>query len=190
MCSRVEPVTVAELFSQLLSFETGLNLRSGGSQSSANAATRGCRNGAGGGDRGRRQGGNGGDRGGRGGGYSKSGGRGGGHNGNNGGGGNYNNHASAPRVQCQICGKMGHPAWKCWKRYDESYQGVEEKSANLAAPQYGVDTNWYLDSGATDHITGDLEKLTVRDRYTGNEQIHTASGSGTGNEESAPSRQG
>ena len=49
---------------------------------------------------------------------------------------------------------------------------------NLAAPQYGVDTNWYLDSGATEHITRDLEKLTVRDRYTGNEQIHTASGSG------------
>uniref|UniRef100_A0A8R7Q7D9 Integrase catalytic domain-containing protein n=1 Tax=Triticum urartu TaxID=4572 RepID=A0A8R7Q7D9_TRIUA len=73
---------------------------------------------------------------------------------------------------------MGHLAWKCWKRYDESYQGMEEKSANLAAPQYGVDTNWYLDSGATDHITGDLEKLNVRDRYNGNEQIHTASGSG------------
>ena len=68
--------------------------------------------------------------------------------------------------------------WKCWKRYDEAYQGGEERTANLAAPQYGVDTNWYLDCGATDHITGDLEKLTVRDRYTGNEQIHTASGSG------------
>ena len=55
---------------------------------------------------------------------------------------------------------------------------MEEKSANLAAPQYGVDTNWYLDSGATDHITGDLKKLIVRDRYNGNEQIHTTSGSG------------
>ena len=35
-----------------------------------------------------------------------------------------------------------------------------------------------MDSGATNHITGDLEKLTVRERYTGNEQIHTANGSG------------
>ena len=42
----------------------------------------------------------------------------------------------------------------------------EERSANMVAPQYGVDTNWYLDSGATNHITGDLEKLTIRDRYT------------------------
>jgi hypothetical protein len=30
-----------------------------------------------------------------------------------------------------------------------------------------VDTNWYIDSGATDHITGELEKLTVRDQYMG-----------------------
>ena len=39
MCSRVEPVTVPELYSQLLSFETRMSLRGGSSQSSANAAT-------------------------------------------------------------------------------------------------------------------------------------------------------
>jgi hypothetical protein len=43
---------------------------------------------------------------------------------------------------------------------------------------YGTDPNGYTDSGATDHITGELEKLHVRDRYNGNDQIHTASGSG------------
>ena len=41
MCSRVEAVKIPELFSQLLSFETRLNLRGGSSQSSANAAARG-----------------------------------------------------------------------------------------------------------------------------------------------------
>ena len=41
-----------------------------------------------------------------------------------------------------------------------------------------MDTNWYLDTGATDHVTGELEKLAVRDRYTGTDQIHTASGQG------------
>jgi hypothetical protein len=40
-----------------------------------------------------------------------------------------------------------------------------------------LDTNWCADSGATDHTTGNLDKLHVRDRYDGNEQIHTASGS-------------
>jgi hypothetical protein len=38
--------------------------------------------------------------------------------------------------------------------------------------------NWYADSGATDHITSELDKLAIRDKYNGGEQIHTASGSG------------
>jgi hypothetical protein len=37
--------------------------------------------------------------------------------------------------------------------------------------------NWNMDSGATDHITGELEKITVRDSYRGQDQVHTASGS-------------
>ena len=45
-------------------------------------------------------------------------------------------------------------------------------------PSYGIDTNWYTDSGSTDHITGDLEKLSVRDKYHGGDQVHTANGSG------------
>jgi hypothetical protein len=43
---------------------------------------------------------------------------------------------------------------------------------------YDVDMNWYTDSGVTDHITGDLEKLVVWDKYLGNDQVHIASGSG------------
>nr|XP_044406255.1 uncharacterized protein DR_0269-like [Triticum aestivum] len=114
MCSRVEPVTVPELYSQLLSFETRMNLRGGSSQSSANAASRGRSNkqnnsnGGGGGDRSRnfpRQGGGGGggDRGC--GNFNKQPNRGnmGGNNG--GGGGNYNNNPAA-KVACQICGKL------------------------------------------------------------------------------------
>jgi histone deacetylase 1/2 len=43
---------------------------------------------------------------------------------------------------------------------------------------YGVDTNWYVDSGATNHITRELEKLTVRDKYKGLDQVHIVSGAG------------
>jgi hypothetical protein len=35
-----------------------------------------------------------------------------------------------------------------------------------------------MDTGATDHITSDLELLTVRNRYSGAEQVHAANGSG------------
>ena len=34
-----------------------------------------------------------------------------------------------------------------------------------------------MDTGATDHITSDLERLTVRDKYHGADQVHAANGS-------------
>jgi hypothetical protein len=81
-------------------------------------------------------------------------------------------------VVCQICGKGNHEAVDCWYRYDESYQGTNTKVASSATTGYAVDTNWYVDSGASDHITSELEKLTVHDKYHGHDQVHTASGSG------------
>lgn len=92
-------------------------------------------------------------------------------------------HPQGPLVR-QIRKLDGHGAWSCKKRFDKSFsnnpkrQGNRAKSANATATSYGVDTNWYLDTGATDHATGELEKLTVRDRYTVPEQIHTVSGQG------------
>jgi hypothetical protein len=42
----------------------------------------------------------------------------------------------------------------------------------------GVDTNWYVDSGAIDHITDEFDKLTMREKYGGRDQGHTTNGSG------------
>jgi histone deacetylase 1/2 len=41
---------------------------------------------------------------------------------------------------------------------------------------YGVDTNWYMDSRATDHITSELEKLTVCNQYHGGDHVHATNG--------------
>jgi hypothetical protein len=41
-----------------------------------------------------------------------------------------------------------------------------------------VDTNWYTNTGATNHITGSLKKLMIRDQYQGKDKIHTANGEG------------
>jgi hypothetical protein len=41
-----------------------------------------------------------------------------------------------------------------------------------------VDTNWYTDTSATDHITSELDKLSMKEKYMGHEKIQTASGSG------------
>jgi hypothetical protein len=53
---------------------------------------------------------------------------------------------------------------RCFKRFDASFTGPPQKSAALVTSLYGVDTNWYVDSGATDHITRELEKLSIRDK--------------------------
>ena len=35
------------------------------------------------------------------------------------------------------------------------------------APMVHVDTNWYVDTGASDHITGEPNKLHTQDYYKG-----------------------
>ena len=162
---RIGTITINDFYAELLSFEMRLAMLKetpdgeGQFQSSVNAASRGRGGGYRGGrglpNRGRTTGGRG------------PGGR--GPGGRTGGG--------KKKESCQICGKGGHEALRCWYRWDESYQAEDEKSANAVA-SYGVDTNWYTDSGATDHVTSELEKLTTRDKYHGQDKVPTASGSG------------
>jgi hypothetical protein len=61
----------------------------------------------------------------------------------------YKNH------QCDICEKLGHSVLHCWKRFDKHYTGPE-KSAHTTTISYDLDPSWYVDSAATDHITGIL----------------------------------
>ena len=88
---------------------------------------------------------------------------------------------------CQLCAKEGHTVLRCFKRFDASFTGPpEQRSASTVTTNYDIDTNWYTDTGATDHITGELDKLTVRDKYQGNDQVHTASGAGMRNQPNRP----
>jgi hypothetical protein len=82
---------------------------------------------------------------------------------------------SSTRPQCQVCWKIGHTTNNCWHRFDEDY--VLE-ACTAASSSSGPDHNWYTDSGATDHITGDHDKLTMHDHYPVNDQIHAANGAG------------
>jgi hypothetical protein len=49
--------------------------------------------------------------------------------------------------------------FKCYKRFDPNFMR-EERSA-IATNSYGVDSNWYANSGATDHVRGELDKMVV-----------------------------
>lgn len=172
--TRVEPITVPDLYSQLLSFESRLELQDGSnSGSSVNSANRG----------------RGASTGGRGAGRGPPGGRGRGRGGFGRGRGNQQqyrgnnfNHrtqgnSNDNRPLCQVCLKKGHLAPDCWHRYEENYT-LDERNAAAAMTAYNLDTNWYADSGASDHVTGELEKLAVREKYKGGDHIHTASGAG------------
>ena len=190
--ARTTPISLDDLFAMISNFDQRVALYQGGHsgggfKSSANAAMRG----RGGGSRPR----------GRGRGRHNSGPNNSSSNsrGHNGGGGrpssnnnqgrrnNSNNRSRPDAVRCQICGKPGHSAKDCWYRFDDDDDSSQdEKVAAAADGSYGVDTNWYMDSGATNHITGELEKVTMREKYRGQDHIHTASGEG--NEEGTVSR--
>ena len=162
MTTKTDPITLDDVYAHLMAFEARqlqhqaeLQLNAG---VSANYAGRGGR-----GDRGRGRSYRGRGRSApRGGAPSKSsGGRG-----------------SSSRPPCQICGKVGHTAIKCWHRMDESYYEEPSTTALAATTSYKVDPNWYLDTGATDHITSDLDRLAIRERYHGGEKVHVGNGTG------------
>ena len=105
--------------------------------------------------------------------------RGGGSGGRNQGYGKpYNGGDQGSRGTCQVCWKEEHTAFQCWKRFQKNYHGPSERSAGAAVVANGTKPVWISDAGATDHITGELEKLHVRDRYYSNEQINTVNGAG------------
>jgi hypothetical protein len=171
LCARKEPISISELYLQMLNFETRISLFQEGNQyRSVNAANRR-------GSRGR--GGSCGHRGGRASpadrGTNTPTGRGGFDRGFSRGRERSSNYTDP--VICQVYGKKNHTAAECWHRFDESYT-PDQKFAHAASSSCNVDTNWYMDSGATDHITDELEKLTVRNKYQGGDQIHMASGAG------------
>lgn len=186
--ARETPISVSDLYSQLVNFESRQHLLhgSGSSQSSANAATRGGRGGFNhGGGRGNYN--NNGGRG-RGNGNPNQGGQnGGGYQGgrggyNNSGRGRGNQQGGDGRPRCQLCNVTGHVVKDCWYRYDENFV-PRERSASAATNTNNGNGEWNIDTGATDHITGELDRLTTRDKYQGNDQVYTANGGGSGHEE-------
>lgn len=162
----MDDVSLSDAYAMLLAYETRLDLQGGEDQyqASGNIGSRGnrggfsnnrgdgqCRGGGGHGDSGRGHG-------------SRDGGR---------------NDGAKPL--CQLCQKTGHTVHRFWKRFDRRFSGDDNAyqcSAAAAISSYGVDTNWYADNGGTDHITGELDKLTECDKYSGPEQVHKVSGSG------------
>ncbi|KAK1644328.1 hypothetical protein QYE76_062133 [Lolium multiflorum] len=94
------------------------------------------------------------------------------------------------RPTCQICTKLGHVASCCFKRFDRRYLGagndgrymdkqiaafsVTTTGSHGSTPSFPVDPSWYADTGATDHLTNELDKLHTREQYHGQDHGNIA----------------
>ena len=87
---------------------------------------------------------------------------------------------SEARPVCQICGRVGHHALKCWHRFDNTYQTEDVHNA-LAALRITDVTNstgheWFPDSGATSHVTNSPHHLQYSQAYTGSDSVMVGNG--------------
>ncbi|KAF5462645.1 hypothetical protein F2P56_018633 [Juglans regia] len=84
------------------------------------------------------------------------------------------------RPMCQICGKAGHLAIKCFHRFDQAYQNMPNNmTAFFSVQKAPTDTNWHPDTGSTNHLTSDIQNLNLHaDTYNGLDQIQVGDGAG------------
>lgn len=103
------------------------------------------------------------------------------------------------KVICQLCGITNHVASKCYKRFDPTFLGLDQKppqspSSNTGQPSAqantaqvfnrsnnsqstGSSSDWFVDSGATHHITSQLGNLNLSTPYQGTSKLVVGNGS-------------
>ena len=98
------------------------------------------------------------------------------------------------RVKCQICHIIGHPGNLCPQRFASNFIGGSTVSrqpsisqaypkALSSVPTCGktpefLSTDWYIDTGATHHVTSDYNILTDVMPYYGSDTVQVGDGSG------------
>ena len=112
------------------------------------------------------------------------------NNGINGRGRGRNNGRYTPR--CQLCGQFRHRVLEYRERFNKMLHGHQNAPAaqnNQPFPYaYNLNLNtsnvpqdhshWYPDSGATHHVTNDVQSLTDPALYQGTNQLQVGNGSG------------
>jgi hypothetical protein len=95
--------------------------------------------------------------------------------------GSYQNSASSSCPVCQLCNRIGHKAFDCYNRFNEAFsrESLDQPHAYYSAPSQTTGLSWYPDSGATHHLTSDLQNLNIKaEEFTGSEQIKIGNGKG------------
>ncbi|PKU83464.1 Retrovirus-related Pol polyprotein from transposon TNT 1-94 [Dendrobium catenatum] len=91
---------------------------------------------------------------------------------------NSTRQPSTNPVICQICSKRGHSATACWHRLDLQYtpQPSPAQPRALAASSETNYANWFLDSGATNHLTNSLDNMSLSNSYHGSDTVTVGDG--------------
>lgn len=78
---------------------------------------------------------------------------------------------------CQICGVYGHDALHCYSRFNHAIQPeTSNRAANYSNSNDTSEPTWIMDSGETDHMTNDMDRLHVQKNYEGHDQIQVTNG--------------
>jgi len=83
---------------------------------------------------------------------------------------------------CQLCGKIGHTAPRCYQGPDPALAGLpsapyQPAQAYYSSPHLPTEDNWYPDTGATHHLTNNLQNLNISsEEYSGQDQICIGNG--------------
>ena len=90
-------------------------------------------------------------------------------------------NGSDPKGPCQICWKMGHTAAECWHRFKKNFvpqpnKRREQRGAYVAVAEGQSSGAWYLDSGATNHMTNSLGNLSINSEYQGKNKLAVGNG--------------
>jgi gag-polypeptide of LTR copia-type/GAG-pre-integrase domain len=109
--------------------------------------------------------------------------------------GRNTNSSADTDIQCQICTKWGHSALNCYHRFDIRYTSPISTNSDstftnssqqpshqalMAQPTCPPDSSsaYYIDSGASTHVTNDLNALSNAYPYYGPEAVHIGNGKG------------
>ena len=85
--------------------------------------------------------------------------------------------SSSKRVICQFCEKPGHTAKVCYKIHGYPNKSQFKPTANNAQAQpHAASNDWILDSGASHHITNELDQLHLTAPYHGKDHLFVGDG--------------
>ncbi|PKU73330.1 Retrovirus-related Pol polyprotein from transposon TNT 1-94 [Dendrobium catenatum] len=87
-----------------------------------------------------------------------------------------NDRQAYRNVICQICSKQGHSAVKCWYRHDNTYQETSHNQALFSPTDSSPQADWFLDTGASTHLTSNASHLRAVEPYHGQSQVTIGNG--------------